>query len=1064
MGTWWKVVGMLALASCRPVPSWPSSVEVDRQVAVADGVDAITVSVLARGADGAPLQGVSARVVLSGEQNNITPDGALTDDLGAATFLVTSTRAGTKQVVVTLDAVTVPGVPDLSFTPGPAAKLVFSKPPATTIAGQPMHDVAVTVLDLNDNVVPTATPVTLAARLTTFMGPHTAMTVDGVATFSRLIFRHAQQVILDAQSDGGLRATAAPFDVTPGAPASMTISLVTPATTVVAGTSNALFAQVQDAFGNPVPHASVALSASGTDNTFSTPAGFTDAMGSLLSDYASTKAEQKVLTAQTGPMEVTLDLEVTAARVDPSRAQLTVAPSTLSANGLDTATVTLRLFDGFGNPCPHEASGVTASTALTIFPPSWVTDLEGRADFQARSTTPGVFTITASENAQPLLATATVTFVQPVHHLVAYVQGLTGGDLVLSSPGQPDLTIPVGAERGEFATALTAGQGYDVSVKSQPTGLACHVFGGQDVAVASNAFVRVSCATKWKAVADGAVDSVGVRDDGTFWFWNLSTPASVYRLDASTDWVSPGYAGGNFAGLRSNGTLWLWSRWTQTFFQFGTDSDWAAFANGGELVAQKRDGSLWWVETVDSSNLPTSPTMVPVRVGAPGDLWASFSIGSLSAGPFPSYAAAIKADGTLWLWDHLNPDPVQLGLDTDWATLSAGNQHLLLVKRDGSAWLSTVSAASSAALPQRLGSATGWSKVSANREVAAGQFDLLQKNDGTLWGLDVSSPLTPPSPLSADTDWSAFDQTSALKSDGSRWWAWQLSNPVNGMTLPPSVMPSNHGFVAVAAGGSHSAAIGFDGTAFSWGGDSLFVPTPAVPTAVRGAVRTSSSGSAAISTDGTLMTSTSPAFNDFSSSLTGSWVSVAQGASTYALRNDATLWSISTGQQLLPGTRWKSVSTDQAGGYAALNEDGSSWSWQDPTPIQPTLPTRSSPALDWAVVIGPASGIRLDGTFWANGVQLGPDTDWLSGATEGVVFPSYFGTIFQTFGIKRDGSLWHGDQSGWTRVGSSTDWTAVAPGDSHVLALRSDGSLWAWGLDEGGRLGEGPRTAFGLLP
>jgi alpha-tubulin suppressor-like RCC1 family protein len=42
---------------------------------------------------------------------------------------------------------------------------------------------------------------------------------------------------------------------------------------------------------------------------------------------------------------------------------------------------------------------------------------------------------------------------------------------------------------------------------------------------------------------------------------------------------------------------------------------------------------------------------------------------------------------------------------------------------------------------------------------------------------------------------------------------------------------------------------------------------------------------------------------------------------------------------------------------------------------------------------------------------------------------------------------------------ATTLWKAVAAGGSHTLAIRSDGSLWTWGLNAAGQLGDGTRTA-----
>jgi alpha-tubulin suppressor-like RCC1 family protein len=70
-----------------------------------------------------------------------------------------------------------------------------------------------------------------------------------------------------------------------------------------------------------------------------------------------------------------------------------------------------------------------------------------------------------------------------------------------------------------------------------------------------------------------------------------------------------------------------------------------------------------------------------------------------------------------------------------------------------------------------------------------------------------------------------------------------------------------------------------------------------------------------------------------------------------------------------------------------------------------------------------------------------------------------------------DGSMWSwgGQDSGWpvlglgkmnltaslVRIGSQTDWAYVSAGEDHNLVLKSDGTVWAWGANYRGQLGDG---------
>ncbi len=74
-----------------------------------------------------------------------------------------------------------------------------------------------------------------------------------------------------------------------------------------------------------------------------------------------------------------------------------------------------------------------------------------------------------------------------------------------------------------------------------------------------------------------------------------------------------------------------------------------------------------------------------------------------------------------------------------------------------------------------------------------------------------------------------------------------------------------------------------------------------------------------------------------------------------------------------------------------------------------------------------------------------------------------------TVALKSDGTLWawgdndYGqlgdgtttDKATPTQIGSATNWSAIAAGSRHTVGLKSDGTLWTWGRNPYGQLGDG---------
>ena len=141
----------------------------------------------------------------------------------------------------------------------------------------------------------------------------------------------------------------------------------------------------------------------------------------------------------------------------------------------------------------------------------------------------------------------------------------------------------------------------------------------------------------------------------------------------------------------------------------------------------------------------------------------------------------------------------------------------------------------------------------------------------------------------------------------------------------------------------------------------------------------------------------------------------------------------------IPGSSWSKFSM---GAYHALatKTDGTLWAWGD----------------NGSGRFGNNEG---PGTHKSSPVQVGSDTTW-----NGTISAAYT----NSFAVKTDGTLWgmgsnyygqlglnsQGDnRSSPTQIGSGTDWSKVTSGLYSGYAVKTDGTLWAWGVNNTGRLG-----------
>jgi len=180
----------------------------------------------------------------------------------------------------------------------------------------------------------------------------------------------------------------------------------------------------------------------------------------------------------------------------------------------------------------------------------------------------------------------------------------------------------------------------------------------------------------------------------------------------------------------------------------------------------------------------------------------------------------------------------------------------------------------------------------------------------------------------------------------------------------------------------------------------------------------------------------------------------------------------------------------------AVKTDGTLWSWgrnnygylghNNTTDL--SSPVQVGSLTDWDTVeAGPESSmaIKTNGTLWAWGVNGAGNLG--DGSTTQRNSPVQIGALttwdqvapasYHTLAVKTDGTLWawgthspHGElgtgatyggnRSSPVQVGALTTWSKVAVANHWSHAIKTDGTLWAWGKNDTGQLGLGSTTYY----
>ena len=564
------------------------------------------------------------------------------------------------------------------------------------------------------------------------------------------------------------------------------------------------------------------------------------------------------------------------------------------------------------------------------------------------------------------------------------------------------------------------------------------------------------------------------------------------------------------------------------------NSGWTVYGNWYAAGYNYYQLNAWGINTFGQLGLSdVTNRSSPVQIGT-SQLWTN-------AAPGVYHSLAIQSPGTLWSWGSNSwgqlgvntfgifqtSSPVQVQapnvpLTGQWTSTSSapGNGNSQLgIQTNGTLWAwgnnsfgmlgNNTSTQNNILSPIQIGALSNWSKVATG-----GYFNAAIQSPGTLWawgsnsvgqlGINTAGANGVSSPVQVGSlsYWAqvacGFVFTAGVQSNGTLWtWGYNADGQlgINTLTLTYSSP------VQVAATGSavwrnigtsvnnNQIGIQSNGTLWTWGNNSY------------GQLGNNTS---------TLSTFSSPVqvgtINYWTQAVTGS-------SFTMAIQSPGTLWSwgynvngqlglntgtaaISSPVQVGTNSNWAQISSGSSQ-TAAIQSNGTLWSWglntlgtlglSDNT--NRSSPTQIGGLSIWTqVALGAAHGaaIQSPGTLWTWGSnsygQLGNNTTTISS----VLSPVQIGALsnwaqvacgyYHTTAIQSNGTLWawglnqlgalaqNNTQpySSPVQVGALSLWTQVSPGGFYTLALQTPGTLWSWGYDQYGQLGNNSVIAYGI--
>jgi RHS repeat-associated protein len=544
----------------------------------------------------------------------------------------------------------------------------------------------------------------------------------------------------------------------------------------------------------------------------------------------------------------------------------------------------------------------------------------------------------------------------------------------------------------------------------------------------------------------------------------------------------------------------------------GLDDVISLSSSSAHVLAARADGSVWsWGQWYSSYQLgyrlADDAPPIPREVPGLGDVVA------VAAGQNASLA--LKRDGTVWTWGDATRlgdgtrsprwTPGQVPNLTDVVAITAGVWHNIALKRDGTLWSwgSNGNGALGLGSPPTSNQPYVWTPeqipgLPPMKDVAAqGMHSLAVDVNGDVWawGHNVYGQLgdgtndTRYSPVklarfASVRSVAASDMSGFAVSDDDRVFGWGgafVGDGTSATRLSPVAL-SISGVRSVTAGARHAFAVRHDDSVYAWGsnhegqlGDGTTVTREAptlVPSLRADLVAAGGSFSVAASDAGLFTWGQTdsgtigmgchnyhcprPTPVD---GMTGATAISAKWTSSAAVRFDGSLWTWGSGYygQLGNGSTGSGVNAnvpvqvaglprmkEVAVGYdhmVSLAEDGTVRTWGSNTAGQLGYGGTSSMSTP-VTVSGLSNVVAVSAGLWHSLALRSDGTVWGWGANNK-----------GELGTGATGNAYTAVQA----AGGFTDAVAIAAGVDHSLVLRADGTVWSFGYNRDGQLGNGTK-------